>query len=252
MKKLVSIATVVVSLFSLAACTAENVEPSGSSASKIIGGSSDPGHPSVGLLRSVIQVGFDGTPALVGGCTATLIGPTAMVTAAHCATDPRLWNEVSFDVAPDQFAVHGAPGWISAGLIVHPQYDGDTSHGHDVAVVVLTERPERPLVPLAAPPPVGTVVTAVGYGMNVFGSGGAGSGQRRTVDISILGIAEHELVAGRDGQGTCHGDSGGPLLAGGALVGTTSYGDSVDCHSSAHFMRVDDNIDFLRRFVPSL
>lgn len=251
MNKLVSIATVAVSLFSLAACTAENVEPSGSSASKIIGGSSDSAHPSVGFLRSVMQVGYDGRPYSVGGCTATLIGPTAMLTAAHCATDPRLWTEVSFDPVPDQFAAHGAPGWISAALIVHPQYDGDTSHGHDVAVVLLSARPERPVVALAAAPPVGSTVTAVGYGMSVFGSDGAGAGERRAVDIPILGIADRELVGGIDGQATCHGDSGGPILANGALVGTTSYGDSVDCHGSTHFMRVDDNIDFVRRFVPS-
>lgn len=251
MKKIVSMATIA-SLFTLAACTAQNVEPSGSSSSKIIGGGTDSAHGSVGLLRSVVQLAFDGTPYQVGGCTATLIGPRAMVTAAHCATDPRLWNEVSFDVAPNIFAPHGAAGWISAALIVHPQYDGDTSHGHDVAVVLLNAAPERPVVPLAGTPPAGTTVTAVGYGMNVFGSDGAGSNQRRAVDISILGVAQHELTAGSEGQSTCHGDSGGPILAGGALVGTTSYGDSEDCHGSAHYMRIDDNIDFLRTYVPSL
>jgi hypothetical protein len=163
-----------------------------------------------------------------------------------------MWTDVSFDAVPDMGAGHGAPGWIDAGIIAHPQYDGDPSHGHDIAVVLLAARPQRPLVPLAAPPPVGSTVTAVGYGMSVHGNDGSGVGQRRAVDMPLLGIGAHELVAGRDGQGTCHGDSGGPLFAGGALVGTTSYGDTVDCHDSNHFMRVDDNLAFLRLYSPSL
>lgn len=254
MKKLVSIAGLLGSFALLAGCAADSAdldEPSSSSGSKIIGGSTDPGHPSVGLVRSVVQMGLNGAPSAVGGCTGTLIAPRVMATAAHCTQGARLWVDVSFETAPDQFAPMGAPGWIGAGMIAHPQYDGDPTHGHDVAVVLLQASPQRPVVPLAAPPPVGSFVTAVGYGMNVHGNNGAGSGVKRTVDIPLLGIGAHELVAGRDGQGTCHGDSGGPLFAGNALVGLTSYGDTVDCHDANHFMRADDNLAFLRLYAPS-
>jgi secreted trypsin-like serine protease len=252
MYKLATIAALALTAAALGGCTAEPVEASGSTESKIIGGAADSAHPSVAFLRSVTQIAQDGSPAALGGCTATLIAPAVMITAAHCTTDPRLWNEVSFDQVPNIFAPHGAEGWIGAALVASPLYDGDTSHGHDVAVVLLAGRPQRPLVPLASPPPVGSNLIAVGYGMNVFGSDATGSGERRAVSLPLLSLSEHELVAGRDGQSTCHGDSGGPLFAGDALVGITSYGDSVDCHNSGHFMRVDDNVAFLRSYVPSL
>jgi secreted trypsin-like serine protease len=251
MKKFASIAAVVVAISSLTACTAEPVEPSGTSSSKIIGGADAPGHPSVGLVRSVVSVAIDGTPMSVGGCTATLIAPSVMVTAAHCA-GAHLWTEVSFDQAPSIFAPHGAEGWTSATMMVHPAYDGDTSHGHDIAVVLLVGQAGRPVSPLGGMPGVGATVTAVGYGMGVFGHDGTASNVRRSIDIPLLSVGVHEVIAGTEGRSTCHGDSGGPIFANGALVGTTSYGDDVDCHGSAHFMRIDDNVDFLRRFVPSL
>ena len=252
MKKFVCIAAVVSMFGSLAGCAAEPAEPTGSSTSSIIGGVSDPGHPSVGLLRSVVQITPDGQPYAVAGCTATLIAPSVMVTAAHCVAGRHYWDEVSFEQAPDPFAPHGAPGWIPAALMASPDYDGDTSHGHDIAVVLLGARPDRPLSPVAAPPPVGSILTAVGYGMNVYGSDGTGAGERRTVDIPLVSVGPREMIAGREGQGTCHGDSGGPLFAGDVIVGITSYGDTVDCNGADHFMRVDDNLAFLRRFVPTL
>jgi secreted trypsin-like serine protease len=251
MKHFSIIAALVATISSVTACAVEPTEASGTSSSKIIGGADDPGHPSVGLVRSVVSLALDGSPAAVGGCTATLIAPSVMVTAAHCKM-ASLWTEVSFDPAPNVFAPYGGEGWVGASIMVHPAYDGDTSHGHDVAVVLLTGQAGRPVSPLGRTPAVGTTVTAVGYGMGVFGHDGAASNVRRTIDIPLLAVSAHEFVAGTEGRSTCHGDSGGPIFAGGALVGTTSYGDSVDCHGSAHFMRIDDNVDFLRRFVPSL
>jgi secreted trypsin-like serine protease len=252
MNKLVSMAAVALATSSLAACTAAPAEESGSTESKIIGGGDDATHTSVAFLRSVRQVGLNGAPVAVGGCTATLIAPRVMITAAHCTAEPGMWNDVSFDQAPDMFAPHGAAGWISAALVTSPLYDGDTSHGHDVGLVLLGELPQRATVGLGAPPPVASTVTAVGYGMNTFGSDGAGSGRRRVAAFPLLGIGEHVLAAGVDGLGTCHGDSGGPLLVDGVIVGITSYGDTVDCHNTDYFTRVDDNVAFLRTFVPSL
>ncbi|MDB4938703.1 MAG: pterin-4-alpha-carbinolamine dehydratase [Labilithrix sp.] len=253
MNKLATIVSLALAAVTIPACAAESAdEPSGSTSSEIIGGAADYAHPSVAYLRSVVQTDIRGNATSVAGCTATLIAPSVMVTAAHCTTGSRLWNEVNFDPKPNVFAPFGSQGWIPAALVAHPLYDGDSTHGHDVAVVLLRGDVQWPLVRLGAPPPVGSTLTAVGYGMVVFGNDGTGSGERRAVSVPLLSLAPHEMTAGRDGQSTCHGDSGGPLFAGETLIGITSYGDTVDCHDSAHFMRADDNIDFLRRYVPSL
>src|SRR5262249_13500285 len=97
---------------------------------------------------------------------------------------------------------------------------------------------------------VGSTVRAIGYGFNTpSATGGAGAGTKRLVDITVNDVSAHEFSAGADLSGTCHGDSGGPIVQNGAIVGTTSYGTTAGCRGASAMMRVDDNRDFLDPYI---
>jgi secreted trypsin-like serine protease len=69
------------------------------------------------------------------------------------------------------------------------------------------------------------------------------------IDMTVNSVDDITFDAGFDGHGTCHGDSGGPALQNGVVVGTVSYGDTPDCHDTNHFARVDDNLDFITSYL---
>ncbi len=148
-------------------------------------------HPNVGLI---LFYDADGRFR----CSATLVSPTVVLTAAHCTQGTLGKTLVTFDsviaeqppsgfpVAADpsvgftQAEVEGA-GYISGTAFTHPAYSNftDTANWNDVGVIVL----DRPLPSIAgaypAFAPVGTLsaiktsnlsktlFTAVGYGTEV-------------------------------------------------------------------------------------
>jgi hypothetical protein len=222
-------------------------EAEGTSASSVIGGTDDSAHMAVGLIRT-----FSTAPGYAM-CTATLIAPTVLLTAAHCAWNgdngdvPVTSVDVSFALRPDLNAKQGTgPFALTGKIIPHPAFVPLAEH--DVAVVLLS-KPAVSAKPLALgrAPAVGSKVTAVGYGRNAYVNQGAGT--KRTVDLPVMELLAHQFLAGTDVTGTCHGDSGGPLLQNGTIVGTTSYGATDDCHGINHFMRVDDNLPFLSQYI---
>ena len=209
----------------------------------IIGGSPDSGDASVVQIRFGI---VDTSTGAIGeaACTGTVISPTVLLTAGHCA------GGFSYEYNPAQSAdpFSNSAGWIAAAAaIANPAYNGDTTKGYDVAVVELVTPTSITPSPLGAAPTAGESVTAVGYGLTQPGTSGAvGTKERKT--FPVASVATHEFVAGP--EDTCHGDSGGPVFdASGAIVGTTSYGDTSNCVGNDHFMRVDDNLDFLGQYV---
>src|SRR5262245_34485199 len=88
----------------------------------IIGGTDDPGDPSVVQLRYTITTA-QGTG--MGGCTATVISPTVLLTAAHCVPV----GSYNFQYNPAQVADTfdtTAPGWINAhNAVANTAYSGD-------------------------------------------------------------------------------------------------------------------------------
>ena len=61
-------------------------------------------------------------------------------------------------------------------------------------------------------------------------------GQKLTKQILQLNGNEHDP---RAGGGTCFGDSGGPAIRGGYVVGDTSYGYTNNCRYLGGSQRVD-------------
>ena len=216
-------------------------------------------HPYVGGL--VYQVG----DAQFVGCSGTLIGPTTLLTAAHCYPDDTFQLVgVTFD---DAF-VPGESEVVSldnTAFVPYPAYDGTPYT--DVAVVIL---PYDPGVGYAALPEVGLLdtlapgnepgnqprdLTAVGYGTTGLNRGAGGPPEfvypdvRMRAENRIVGLNSKRLgdllvqttAAPGTGGGTCYGDSGGPFFMQGTniVVAITITGSNPNCGGNDINLRID-------------
>lgn len=163
-----------------------------SPATAITGGDADgAGHPNVALILF-----YDEADGQRYRCTATLISPTVLITAAHCTDGVAGSTLVTFDSViaeqpPSGFPVAADPtvgytpeelaaaGYLSGTPIAHPDYSDftDLANWNDVGVVVLDEpvtgiqpatlAPENYLDMFAQPKLNSTIFTVVGYGTEV-------------------------------------------------------------------------------------
>jgi Trypsin len=217
-------------------------------------------HPYVGALVTKL----DG--ANVAVCTGTLISPRVFLTAGHCTDairDEGLPTFVSLDPTFDQ-----GSALVRGSSHVFPRYRQVPGNGlpefdaYDVGVVVL-DRPVRtakgygrlPRAGLVARLERGQRLRAVGYGANGFDVGG---GQPSPVYRDVRYRATVELVstedrvadmfvklsgasAGQGGQGTCFGDSGGPIFMPDqrTVVANNSFVNNDRCAGVTYAQRMD-------------
>ncbi|MEU6735082.1 S1 family peptidase [Streptomyces physcomitrii] len=158
-------------------------------------------------------------------CSAALIKSNWVITAGHCsgATQVRV----------------GSAKTNSGGTLVstskwvrHPSYNS----GYDFGLYKLsTSVSGAPLAMATSSPAVGSSVTEYGYGQTCapYGCGGMSPslkslGTKLVADSQCGGInGSWELCFDTSVTATdCYGDSGGPALVGGKLVGVTSRGAS--------------------------
>ncbi len=182
-------------------------------------------------------------------CSANFVSPRVLLTAAHCVLD---------DYGPVVAGSH-----ISHQFYIHPQYGRSWWH-HDFAVVVFDEDASQHYTPVAPSPPVpGSQVTILGYGLTDYGDDSAQGDKRfgfNTVDrvdggrivISGYDRLSDARLSGKVLNG--NGDSGGPLLQGGAQVGLASS-VSPRLHKTSFRegfftnFAYEANLSFLRRLV---
>jgi hypothetical protein len=221
----------------------------GSSGAEIQGGAADLADPAVGLLYIG---GIQGSaPAF---CTATLIDSSVILTAAHCILSP--------DATFTFYTGAGQPGPIAtfgpsavAGMVAHAIDDAPVVHpsfttqvcpdtSHDIALLHLNA-PLDGVTPVpwstAPEPAVGTTCTAVGFGADYDGSADLYGQKRSATEIIAEVLTDSPNVSVSAGTGIADsGDSGGPLLYDGVIVGTTS------CHHPDHaveyYSRIDDGV----------
>ena len=214
-------------------------------------------HPSVGGLVSPTQYS-DGTWLY---CSATLISPTVVLTAAHCGEAGEAVT-VTFDTA------YVADDKVYSGTFhADPGYPGNQSDAHDIAVVVL-DKAVKGITPSSLPEagslsalPANQLFTSVGYGAyEVTNSPGGhqylyndvrmvATGTLNSTNKTWLRISMNPATG--DG-GTCYGDSGGPNFLGttDVIAAITITGDAV-CRATNVDYRLDTTSarDFLSQYV---
>jgi secreted trypsin-like serine protease len=223
----------------------------------IIGGAPDPGDSPVVML-----VSYPADHSTFDTCTASLISPTVLLTAAHCV-DPQTHAGHGFGIftGPDASAYTTANTLIPqlsaiAEAHIHPDYDPKPPFKADIAVAILEQPLERvPLVFNRDALDVNIVeqpARLIGYGQTKYKTYNA---IRHAVDTVVADLPGDDTVTVGDLQHrSCIGDSGGPALTmmndEMRIIGVDSYTDLQGCLEPAHYRRTDLYTAFLDEFVP--
>jgi Trypsin len=234
-------------------------------AAAIVNGSPDgDAHPYVGVLVSdYMTSGY-----LQRFCSALLVAPKILVTAAHCAEYPisaggldHMWVSFESIYTPGRSKVyHGTmvidPKWVGTG-----NWNGETHPRHDLAVVHLDENPG---IAPAALPTIGLLnsvavkgarFTLVGYGRTREGQSGSPNriegnwdpDVRNAATSTFKGLEPYVMWLSSNpatgNGGGCYGDSGSGPLIGGSDVLTGIYTSVVpNCRNMDGFYRLDTEI----------
>jgi secreted trypsin-like serine protease len=177
-------------------------------------------------------------------CGGTLVRAGEVITAAHCAHDPLTGAERSpkdIRVIAGRTDLRSSQGDEAQvdDVWVHPGYE-DFTTGDDLAVLKLSAPlPQRPL-PVVAPGDTtsyepGTKARVYGWGRT--SEDGPPSDTLRSVEVPVAADdtcrsayptydSRSMFCAGypEGGRDACAGDSGGPIVADGRLIGVVSYG----------------------------
>lgn len=166
------------------------------------------------------------------------------------------------DIVPPAYA--GEQNWFLGAPLTHPGYSDftDLANWNDSGVIILDTAPDLPTAPL---PPENyldqfrqprfnhTDFLMIGYGTEVRPNDTGSQkpipqrqpivrryttevGQKLTSQVFQTNGNEHDP---RAGGGTCFGDSGGPAMRDGYVVGDTSYGFTNNCRYLGGYQRVD-------------
>lgn len=231
---------------------------------RIIGGTTDSGDPAVVLIVNQTAGEF---------CSGTLIAPTVILTAGHCTVTSEDCNQPAcVALAPSTFQVLGGTtpeqnaSWTGTVTEVHPhpQLQLDTGNTttdpqtHDMGILILSAAAPVTPVPWQATASaddykVGATVELIGFGLTDYATM-AGAGTKRSVSTTISNIYPDSFWFDSATANTCAGDSGGPAIIDGVVMGTTSWGSNtangVTCEGIGADMRTDDNGEFIQIYAP--
>lgn len=230
-------------------------------------------HPHVVL----IIMDIDGSPAY--RCSGTMIAPTFVLTAGHCAGEPgefsgmRIFTESDVQNGDNNYPFPGNNTIEAVNWAAHPDYPYASFIFNDVGMIELAE-PFNPGV-FGELPVVDSLdayktkrgqdyltFTSVGYGLQQINPVFIQSQKIRMVahpqllQINVPGFTgDFSLLLSNNHStgGTCFGDSGGPNFIGDSNVvgGVTSFGINGNCAGTGGVFRMDrQNVqDFVNGFM---
>lgn len=235
-------------------------------------------HPYVVLLLMEVN----GAPAF--RCSGTLLSPTVLLTAGHCAGAPGEFSGMRVFTESDVEAGRGitnnypfaGPNSVEAvEWHAHPLYPTAPFFVHDVGVVILAEPGVTGLSEYGTLPSVDqfdafktkrglqkVTFTSVGYGLQASFPDAASwkveasrtryVAHPRLIQINVPGFTgDFSMLLSNNANtgGTCFGDSGGPNFLGDSTVvaGVTSFGINGNCAGTGGVFRMDrqDVLDFI-------
>lgn len=259
-------------LFSVLVILATAVSPVGAVTDGELDGE---GHPHVVLLLMEVN----GAPAF--RCSATLIAPTFVLTAGHCASNfpdgeysgMRVFTESDVQNGDNNYPFAGPNSVEAIRWAAHPLYPTAPFFVHDVGMVELAE--PIYLDTYGELPAVDSLdqlktkrglqdqsFTSVGYGLQQINPVFVQAEKIRMVahphliQINVPGFTgDFSLLLSNNHStgGTCFGDSGGPNFLGDSNVvaGVTSFGINGNCAGTGGVFRMDrQNVqDFINDFM---
>jgi secreted trypsin-like serine protease len=255
-------------LFAICAATLAIVMPLGAITNGELDGNR---HPAVVLL----VMDIDGQPTF--RCSGTLLSPTVLLTAGHCAGEPgefssmRVFTESDVENGKNNYPFAGPNSVEAVTWSAHPQFTERLFFLHDVGVVVLRSPGVRLKQGYGVLPRVGqldslqpsasTIFTAVGYGLQQINPAMV-TGERirmfaepHLIQINTGFTGDFSLLLSNNHAtgGTCFGDSGGPNFLGtsNVIAGVTSFGLNGTCGGTGGVFRLDkrDVLDFVNAYL---
>lgn len=229
----------------------------GEASEAIIGGTPDPGDSPIMLL-----VSYPADHSTFDTCTASLISPTVVLTAAHCI-DPLTHPGHEYGLFPGD----DASMYTSANTLIpqlsnikeahaHPEYNRDPPFVADIGIAILEQPIAREPLPINRDPLdssiIGKPARLVGYGQTKYGTYNA---IRHAVDTVVDTLPGDDTVKVGDLEHRpCVGDSGGPALVDvndeTRIIGTDSYTDFAGCLEPAYYRRTDMYLPFIDKYAP--
>jgi hypothetical protein len=231
------------------------------------------GHPAVVLVLMEVN----GAPAF--RCSGTLLSPTIVLTAGHCAGAPgefsgiRVFAEANVQTDTTYPGPGGPNTYEATAWAAHPQFTENAFFLHDVGMIKLAKAVPG-VTHYGTLPGLNSLdklktqrgqqdvtFTAVGYGVQRINPAKLVAQKIRMVAHPKLNqinggiVGDFSLLLSNNAStgGTCFGDSGGPNFVSNSMVvgGVTSFGLNGTCGGTGGVFRMDRQnvLSFINSFI---